>query len=230
MLNPPLKVLLVRHAQSMNNIVQAGVQQKIKAGVPPAQAQVYGTVLLRVHTKSEHTHQSRTARGLGVLRSCADMCVEIPAHFPFKMCLWKFPTGQSFLENREKSQGIREHDTLRILETLQAEWLQNRHDDPDLSPDGYGQLPFLGLHVKGLKINVSDVCGACCWDVPWACGSISQYLGGGAVCLGCFECVCVDPCQQSTARLHEHTEEMDPFPVAYSHMALVLFDTFVLLR
>jgi len=34
-----LRVLLVRHAQSQNNIVQAGVQAKIKAGVSPQQAQ-----------------------------------------------------------------------------------------------------------------------------------------------------------------------------------------------
>ena len=34
-----LRVLLVRHAQSENNIVQASVQHKIKAGVSPQDAQ-----------------------------------------------------------------------------------------------------------------------------------------------------------------------------------------------
>jgi hypothetical protein len=34
-----LRVLMVRHAQSQNNIVQARVQAKIKAGVTPQQAQ-----------------------------------------------------------------------------------------------------------------------------------------------------------------------------------------------
>jgi len=37
---PGIKVLLVRHAQSQNNIVQASVQAKIKAGTAPHQAQV----------------------------------------------------------------------------------------------------------------------------------------------------------------------------------------------
>jgi broad specificity phosphatase PhoE len=35
-----VRVLLVRHAQSQNNIVQAAVQAKIKAGMSPQQAQV----------------------------------------------------------------------------------------------------------------------------------------------------------------------------------------------
>jgi len=37
---PGVKVLLVRHAQSQNNIVQASVQAKIKGGTAPHLAQV----------------------------------------------------------------------------------------------------------------------------------------------------------------------------------------------
>eukprot|EP00802_Teleaulax_amphioxeia_P020657 Tamp_20951.p1 GENE.Tamp_20951~~Tamp_20951.p1 ORF type:complete len:344 (+),score=53.72 Tamp_20951:25-1032(+) len=65
-----VRVLLVRHAQSQNNIVQAAVQAKIKAGMSPQQAQ--------------------------------------------------------------------------------AEWLSARHDDPDLSPDGYDQLSYLRMFSKRL--------------------------------------------------------------------------------
>jgi len=45
-----IKVLLVRHAQSMNNIVQAGVQTKIKQGVSPVIAQVATHNMLPQHT------------------------------------------------------------------------------------------------------------------------------------------------------------------------------------